>query len=55
MFSTRTAFVVEKKRWERGKQYANPMACEQITDVKADMVVVGFAEKKNKKKTTGER
>lgn len=40
-----------KIRWERGKQYANPVECEQITDVKTDMVVVGLVEKKQK--TTG--
>lgn len=31
-------------RWQRGKQYANPGVCEQITDVKTDMAAVVLAK-----------
>lgn len=39
-----------KIRQERGKQNANPVAREQITDKKTDMIVAGLAKKKQQKK-----
>lgn len=45
MFFNMRCLCCCKIRWEEGKQYANPVGCEQITDVKTDMVVVGLAKK----------
>lgn len=44
MFSTLTGLCCYQIRWQRGKQYANPGVCEQITDVKTDMAAVVLAK-----------